>query len=510
MSKSEELVYVALGGAGEIGMNMYLYGVGKGKDRRWIIVDCGVTFGNMASSPGIDLVLPDIDFIAAERKKLVGIFITHAHEDHVGALGRYWRRLKVPIYCTPFTAEVARRKLSEAGLGDKDLRVVQPHETIEAGPFSCRYFPVTHSIPQAMSLVIDTPAGRVFHTGDFKLDPDPLIGPPVDEAALAALGQEGVLAITCDSTNVFEPGLAGSEASVRADLEKVVRDCEGAVAATTFASNVARLRTLGEIAKATDRSLVVAGRAMNRMIEAALETGAIPDFPDTISDEAAQELPAEHLLYLVTGSQGEGRAALGRIAAGNHPAITLGDGDTVIYSSRTIPGNEAEVYRTYNKLSEQGVRVVDADAGLIHVSGHGNRDDIRRMYELLKPKLAIPLHGEHRHLAEHARMALEWGAEASAVVPNGTMVQIAPDTDDGPLSVVDDVETGRVYIDGDTFVGAMDGVIRSRLKLARQGHVSVALVLDEDGTLIADPEVRCFGAPEDGENWPAPLEEMIG
>ncbi|MCI4661877.1 MAG: ribonuclease J [Neomegalonema sp.] len=490
-------------------MNLYLYGFGKGKNRRWIMVDCGVTFGDMASSPGIDIVMPDIDFIAAERKKLVGIFITHAHEDHVGALGRLWRRLKAPIYCTKFTAEIARNKLGEAGIGGKEVKTVEPHTPIEVGPFTCRYFPITHSIPGAMSLIIDTPAGRVFHTGDFKLDPEPLIGPPVDEAALADIGKEGVLALACDSTNVLMEGHAGSEGALKEGLERVMRDCEGAVAATTFASNVARLRTIAEIGRKLGRSIVIAGRAMNRMIDTAVETGAIPDFPDTISDEQAAQLPSENLLYLLTGSQGEGRAALARVATGSHPFVSLGEGDMVIYSSRTIPGNEVEVYRIHNKLSALGVRVVDADDDQIHTSGHGRSEDIKRLYELLKPQISLPLHGEHRHLRHHAKRALEWGAEAAAVATNGTMLQLSPPVNGEAPVVVEEIETGRTYLDGETFVGALDGVVRARLKLARQGHVSIALVLDEEGVLIADPEVRCLGAPEDGEGWPAPLEEMI-
>lgn len=509
MSSKNELVYVALGGAGEIGMNLYLYGFGSGRERRWIIVDCGVTFGDMSSSPGVELVLPDVDFIAAEKKKLVGIFITHAHEDHVGAIGRLWRRLRAPIYATPFTAVSVKRKLEEAGLGGDHVKTVAPRTPIEAGPFNCQFFPVTHSIPEAMALVIDTPAGRVVHSGDFKFDPDPQIGAPTDEAGLAALGQEGVLALACDSTNVFEQGVSGSEAEVIEPLAKIMEDCEGAVAATTFGSNVVRLQSLALAAQKADRSVLVVGRAMQRMIAAAVESGAIDEFPPVITEELAAQTPAEHLLYLVTGSQGEGRAALGRIAAKNHPFVELGQGDMVIYSSRTIPGNEREVYRVYNRLSEMGVQVVDADTARIHVSGHGYRDEMAKMYRLLKPRFSVPIHGEHRHLTEHARSAPDWGAEASIVAPNGSMVRLWPLGETGAPEIVDDVETGRVYLDGDAYVGAMDGVIRARLKLARQGHVSIALVLDEDGELISDPEVRCVGAPEDGDNWPSPLDEMI-
>ncbi|MEL6979052.1 MAG: ribonuclease J [Pseudomonadota bacterium] len=510
MSGSEELVYVALGGAGEIGMNFYCYGFGEPKKRRWLIVDCGVTFGDMASAPGVDLVMADIDFIAAERKRIEGIVITHAHEDHVGALGRLWPRLKAPIYATRFTAAIAKRKLEENGVGADNLTVLEPHQRQKIGAFDVSFFPVTHSVPEAMAAVIRTPLGTVFHTGDFKLDEAPLIGPPTDEAGLAKLGEEGVLALACDSTNVFEEGRAGSEESVRPGLAQVMNDCEGAVACTTFASNVARLRTIAEVAQENGRSVVVAGRAMKRMIDAALETGAIPDFPEQIDEDRAAELPARHVCYLLTGSQGEPRAALGRVSTDSHPSVSLAAGDLVVYSSRTIPGNEREVHRVYNRLSERGVRVIDADHANIHVSGHGYRDEMATMYRLLRPVISLPIHGEHRHLTEHARLAPGWGAERAIVAPNGKMVRLAGGGDGAESpTIIEDVDAGRDYLDGETMVGALDGVIRSRLRLARQGHVTIVLVVDEEGELIADPEIRVIGAPEDGDGWPSPLSEMI-
>lgn len=506
MSGKDELVFVALGGAGEIGMNCYLYGYGRPKKREWLMVDCGVTFGDMSSSPGVDLVLPDIDFIVEERAQLAGIVITHAHEDHVGAIARLWRRLKKPVYCTPFTAAIARRKFEEEGLSSDKIVEIAPWTPIELGPFSVEMYPITHSIPEAMSTAIRTPLGLIVHSGDFKIDDAPGIGAGFDAAAFAELGEEGVLCLTCDSTNVFEEGSAGSEATVVEPLRKVIADCEGAVAATTFASNVARLRSMALAAAACERSIVVAGRAMRRMLDTAQELGMLRDFPETIGEEEAKDLPAENLFYLITGSQGEGRAALARISSGTHPTISLDEGDTVIFSSRTIPGNERDVYKLYNRLSERGVNVVDADTAHIHVSGHANREDLRQYYALLKPEIAIPMHGEHRHLREHCQMALEWGAEETHLAPNGAMIRIAGA---GERGQIEEVETGRVYLDGSTFVGALDGVMRARLRLARQGQVSVALVVDEDGELIADPEVRCVGAPEDGENWDAPLDEMI-
>jgi ribonuclease J len=503
MAQDEELSFVALGGAGEIGMNMYLYGHGTGAKRRWIMVDCGVSFGDMESAPGVELVMPDPAFIAEQADRLDAIFLTHAHEDHIGALGRLWPRLRAPVYAQPFTVENVKRKFEEAGLPTKPIKTITGG-TVQAGAFSVRFQEVTHSIPEAAALIIDTPAGRIVHTGDFKVDNAPQMGAPFDHDAFRRIGDEGVHALVCDSTNVLMPGRGGSEADVLHPLADIVREAQGAVAATTFASNVARLRSLATVARECDRSIVLVGRAMKRMIELSQEMGLLTDFPETLDEDRAADLPARHVMYLVTGSQGEGRAALARIAAGTHPNVTLGDGDTVIFSSKTIPGNEAGVYRLYNQLSERGVRVLDETSGRIHVSGHARREDLRLMYEALRPRIAIPMHGEHRHLVEHAAFAESLGV-ASAAAPNGTVVEIGGDRP----RIVDVVETGRLYLDGETLIGAMDGVIRARLKLARQGHVSVSLVVDETGDLMADPEVRVVGGPTTGEGWPAPLEDLI-
>jgi ribonuclease J len=509
MSKDEDLVFLALGGAGEIGMNMYLYGHGKGADRRWIMVDCGVGFGDMETSPGIELVMADPAFIAKQADKLDAIFCTHAHEDHIGALGRLWPMLKAPIYARPFTAVHVARKLEECGQPAKALKVVDGLGPVEAGRFSVRFQPVTHSIPEASSLVIDTPAGRIVHTGDFKVDDDPQLGAPFDLKAFEKIGAQGVQAMVCDSTNVFLPGKGGSESEVMGPLTDLIREAPGAVAATTFASNVARLRSIAHAGTQCGRSIVLVGRAMQRMVEAAQETGELKDFPSTVSDQEAKSIPRENLLYLTTGSQGEGRAALARIASGGHPTVSLGEGDLVIFSSKTIPGNEPAVSKLANQLSERGVRVVEeTDAALthgrIHVSGHARRGDLQVFYDALKPKLAVPMHGEHRHLAEHARFASEQGFP-SVAAPNGTLLGIGGDKP----AILDEVETGRLYLDGETLVGAMDGVVRMRLKLARQGLVIAALVVDEDGELVADPEIRVMGGPEEDAGWPDTLEDMI-
>lgn len=501
----DELVYLALGGAGEIGMNCYLYGYGSGPDRRWIVVDLGLGFGDMDTAPGVEVIVPDIDFLVEERERIEGIVLTHAHEDHVGAIQHLWQRLRLPLHARTFTAEFLRRRMGEAGLDASAVHEVAAGERRRLGPFEVEWFPVTHSIPEASGLAIRTPAGTVVHSGDFKLDPAPQLGDPIDMGVFERLGEEGVLALVCDSTNVFLDGSSGSEATIIANLERLIAEAPRAVAATTFASNVARLQTLANAARASGRTIVVAGRAMRRMIEIAVQTGQLTDFPPTVPEDQAKDIPAENLFYLVTGSQGEGRAALARIAGGRHPTVTLGEGDTVLFSSKTIPGNESGIYRLYNRLSENGVRVIDGDMERIHVSGHARRGDLERVYRALRPRVAVPNHGEHRHLVEHAGWARRWGVQASIVAPNGTMVRLDGDTP-GP---VEHVETGRIYIDGTTQIGALDGVIRERLKMAREGVVTCALVVDEEGELLADPEVTCLGAPKDGTGWAAPLDEMI-
>lgn len=504
MTDNANLVYVALGGAGEIGMNMYLYGYGPAKDRRWIMVDCGVSFGDMDSAPGIDLVMPDTSFVEEIGSRLEAVFITHGHEDHVGAIGRLWPRIKAKFISAPlFTAEIARRKMTEAGQPAQLVKTAKWDKPVEAGPFKVSFLPVTHSIPDPAMLLIETPAGKIVHTGDFKLDLAPTIGEPTDMDRLRQIGDEGLLAVMSDSTNIFEEGEAGGEQPLRPHLERLIRGAKGAVAATTFASNVGRLKTLAEAAEACGRSVVVAGRAMSRMIELAKETGALKSFPNIVQDDRTDGIPAENLFYLITGSQGEGRAALARIANDTHPTVRLKDGDTVLFSSKTIPGNEKEVYRLYNLLSEKGVDVIDSTMEPIHVSGHGRRDEIMKVYEALRPQFAVPLHGEHRHLVEHARLAKGWGS-SSIVAPNGTMVSL----DGNKPQVVDHVEVGRTYLDGETLIGAMDGVIRARLKLARQGHVSVSLVVDNDGELFADPAVQVEGGPEKPKGE-TPLFELI-
>ncbi|MEM7060296.1 MAG: ribonuclease J [Pseudomonadota bacterium] len=504
MAETDDLVYVALGGAGEIGMNCYLYGYGPASGRRWIVVDLGIGFGDMETAPGVELVLPDISFLDEQAGRVDGIFLTHAHEDHVGAIPHLYNRIKAPIYARAFTAEVVRRKLGETEIDLDVVHQVSLGTRTKAGPFEVEFLPVTHSVPEASCLVIRTPAGNVLHTGDFKLDPDPQMGPAINMGQFEALGREGILALACDSTNVFLDGHSASESALVPNIQRVITEAEGAVAATTFASNVARLRTLAVAAQSCGRSIVVAGRAMRRMIEIAVETGLLTDFPKVVREEDAQDIPRENLFYLVTGSQGEARAALARIAGESHPTVRLQDGDTVLFSSKTIPGNEAGIYRLYNRLSENGVSVIDADMEHIHASGHARRGDLEHVYNAVKPQIGLPLHGEHRHLVEHAKWAKRWGAAEALVAPNGTMVRLSGNAP-GPVEYLD---TGRVYLDGTAHVGAYDGVIRERLKLARQGLVVVALVVEEDGELLADPDVRCFGAPK-AEDDPTELADIM-
>lgn len=505
---ARELTYVPLGGAGEIGINCYLYGLeglGGGNREQWIMVDLGIGFGDMETAPGVELVLPDLAFAEERAGDVQALFLTHAHEDHIGAIPHLWARFGKPIYARPFTAEVVRRKLEEAGLDRGVVRTVKAGERVKAGGFEVEFLPITHSIPEASMVAIRTGLGTVVHSGDFKLDPEPQLGDAYDLGPYRALGQEGVLAFACDSTNIFQAGAAGSEAEIMPNLRRLIAAAPGAVAATSFASNVARLKTLASAATDVGRSVVVVGRAMRRMIEVAVETGQLKDFPKIVPDDQASAIPSENLFYLVTGSQGEARAALARIAAGSHPTVRLGEGDTVLFSSKSIPGNEAGIHRLYNRLSESGIKVIDGDMERIHVSGHARRDDLSRLYAALKPKVALPIHGEHRHLVEHAKWAREWGVQTALVAPNGSLARL----DGNDPGIVEHVETGRVYLDGIAHVGAMDGVIRDRLKLARQGHVAVSVVIDEEGELIADPMVQVTGGPKRADGWPATLDEML-
>ncbi|OSP54490.1 ribonuclease J [Pseudoruegeria sp. SK021] len=498
------LIYLPLGGAGEIGMNCYVYGYGPENKERYILVDLGVAFPDMDSSPGVDLIFADIAWLEERADRLDAIFITHAHEDHVGAVGHLWSRLKAPVYARRFTANIARRKMEEQGNDQDEVHTVEAWpETVSAGPFKVGFLPMSHSIPESSALVIDTPAGRIVHTGDFKLDKTPLVGEPFVPEAWSEVSKDGVLALVCDSTNVFNPNAGRSEVVVGPAIESLVKGAGGMVVATTFASNIARVRTLAEAGRAAGRSVVLLGRAMRRMVTVAAETGIMSDFPHTIPPEEASQIPRENLMLIVTGSQGERRAASAQLARGKFLGLSMKEGDLFLFSSKTIPGNERGVAKIMNAFSEMGVNVVDDSGGLYHVSGHANRPDLQEIHNLVKPQVVIPMHGEHRHLREHVGLAAETGL-AGVLAPNGTMVEL---TGNAP-KVVGYVETGRTYLDGTVQIGAMDGVVRDRIRMALNGHVTVTLIIDENDEPLGEAWCEILGLPETGRSR-TPLSEVL-
>jgi len=484
-------------------MNAYVYGWGKPGQERLVVVDLGVTFPDMDGSPGVDLIFADVAWLQENADRIEAVFITHAHEDHVGAVGHLWSRLRAPVFARPFTAHHARRKMEEQGQDGENVTVVGPWpEVTQAGPFSVGFAPISHSIPESSALVIDTPAGRIVHTGDFKLDETPFVGEPFDAAMFAEIARPGVKALVCDSTNVFSPHPGRSEATLAPEITKLVKASPGMVVATTFASNVARVKTLAEAGQAAGRSICLMGRAMRRMVEAAVLTGVLDDFPKTVPPEDAADIPRENLMLLVTGSQGERRAASAGLARGKYMGLQLSDGDTFLFSSKTIPGNERGVIRIMNQLSEKGVSVVDDRSDHYHVSGHANRPDLLKMHEIINPAMVIPMHGEHRHLREHAALAADAGRE-SIVAVNGTMVDLT-----GAVpKVAEYIEAGRTYLDGKIQIGALDGIVRDRIRMALNGHVLVTLIMEDDDPL-GEPWVEVSGLAETGRSK-APLVDVL-
>lgn len=493
---SDRLIYLPLGGAGEVGMNCYVYGYGPEGAERLIVVDLGVTFPDMDGSPGVDLILPDIAWLEERKDQIEAVFITHAHEDHVGAVGHLYNRLRAPIYARPFTANIARRKLSEYGQGPDTVTTadVWPAQ-IHLGPFKVGFAPISHSIPETSALVIDTPAGRVVHSADFKLDEQPVVGEPFDPKMWSEIARDGVHAFVCDSTNVQVQHPGRSESVVGPEIEKLVANAPHLVVATTFASNIARVRTLAEAAVRAGRSVCLMGRAMRRMIEAGVETGILQDFPSTIPPEDAVQIPRENLMLIVTGSQGERRAASAQLARGKYLGMTLKEGDMFLFSSKTIPGNERGVISIINQLSEKGVDVVDDSSGLYHVSGHANGPDLQKMHELLQPQTIIPMHGEHRMLRAHTRMADRLGI-SSVLAVNGTMVNLSGNAPE----IAEYIETGRTYLDGSVQIGALDGIVRDRIRMALNGHVMISVLLDEEDDPIGDAWCEMMGLPETGQS----------
>jgi ribonuclease J len=497
MTPGNELLFLALGGSGEIGMNVNLYGC-QGK---WVMVDCGITFADPAY-PGIDLILPDLSFIEERADNLLGIVLTHGHEDHIGALPYFAADLGVPLYATPFTAGLIRGKLDEEGVADQvKLHVIdREHGQFHLGPFGFEYVPLAHSIPEGNALIIETPHGRIFHTGDWKLDEEPLLGTPSTAAELEAIGDKGVLALVCDSTNVFNEDASGSEAAVREGLDGVIAEATGRVLVTTFASNAARLATLGEVARDTGRQLCVAGRSLDRILKVAKSVGYLRDFPEPIDFDAAMKLPPREVLIVATGGQGEARAALGRIAFDQHP-LKLGEGDLVVFSSKQIPGNEVAIGRIQNALAAKDIQMITDRQAHVHVSGHPGRPELALMYKWIRPEIILPVHGERRHMAEQARFAEQQGVPTSIVQENGTVVRLEPD---GPVAIGNE-RAGRLVMDGDVILPADGATINERRRIAAYGQISVAVALGKGGKVVGNPEVRLQGIPveEDKDDFVA-------
>ncbi|MDE2379342.1 ribonuclease J [Bradyrhizobium sp.] len=493
MARPEELVFAPLGGVGEIGMNLSIYGLGNRHQRSWLAVDLGVFFGDEEHLPGIDLIMPDIRFLEAERKNLMGLVLTHAHEDHFGAIIDLWPRLKCPIYATRFSAALFEAKCAAERNPPKiPVTVVPSGARVDIGPFNVEFIPVAHSIPESHALAIHTDAGTVLHTGDWKIDPTPTVGPPTDEKRLRELGEEGLLALIGDSTNAVREGRSPSEAEVAKTIIELVKGARGRVAVTTFASNVARIKAVAAAARAADREVVVVGRAMDRVVQVARETGYLDGVQNFRSTDVYGHFPAEKVLALCTGSQGEPRAALARIANDDHPEVTLNRGDCVIFSSRTIPGNEKAVGTIVNNLVAQGVEIITDRTHLVHVSGHPRRDELRDMIAWTRPSLLIPVHGEALHLHEHARLARAAGVPKVLVCRNGDLVKLGP----GEPGIVGEIPTGRLYKDGAILEDAKSRAVVERRRMAFSGCVFVAIAMTAQGELADDPEVDLVGVPE--------------
>ena len=491
---TNELVFLPLGGSNEIGMNLNLYGFGPADDRQWIVADVGVTFGDL-TTPGIEVIVPDPEFLKGET--ILGIVLTHAHEDHIGAIGWLWDRIKAPVFATPFTAFLVREKLREAGVDDCDLTEVPLGGRIQLGPFDIEYVTLTHSIAEPNGLFITTPLGTIFHTGDWKIDEDPITGKPTDVDRIKALGDRGVLAMVCDSTNVFVEGSAGSEAMVRDELTKLIGTLKRRVAVACFASNVARVDSVMRAAAACGRQVCLVGRSMHRITAAARHVGLLDGIPDPISEGEAANLKPDQVLYLCTGSQGEPRAALSRIADGNHPLVKLGAGDACVFSSRVIPGNEIPIRSLQNRLSDLGVEIhTERDHPGIHVSGHPCRDELKEMYAWVRPQIAVPTHGERRHLLKHAALAEEIGIRHQITPHNGEMVRLAP----GLPEITDEVPSGRLFVDGGILVPEAADALRERRHAAHNGMIFVAFALDGRNRLASIVDVRGLGLAFENED----------
>jgi ribonuclease J len=508
MANQEELVFLPLGGVGEIGMNLALYGYGPAAKRQWIMVDCGVTFAG-PELPGVDLVLPDIRFLAKERNNLKGIIITHAHEDHYGALNDLWPGLNVPVYASPFTAGMLEAKRNyEGGRADIPITIFKAGERINVGPFEIEAVGVNHSIPEPMSLVIRTPLGNVIHTGDWKIDEKPSLGPLTDENRFRAIGDEGVLALMCDSTNAMRDGVSPSEEQVSEDLQKIIENAEGRVAITTFSSNVGRIRSIAQAAHAAGREVLLLGSSMKRVVNVARDVGLMEGIGPFIAEDEYGYIPRDKVVVILTGSQGEARAALAKISRDEMRHVALASGDTVVFSSRTIPGNEKAILEIKNGLIDQGIHIVTDSEALVHVSGHPRRNELLRMYEWTRPKILVPVHGEAAHLTAQAELGASAGIASIPRVRNGNILRLAP----GPAEVIDDAPFGRIYKDG-RLLGDLDEMgISDRRKLAYVGHVAVNVLLDSRYDFQRDPDLDAFGLPEfdeEGEDMEDTLYDAV-
>jgi ribonuclease J len=502
-NKPDELAFLALGGVGEIGMNLALYGYAG----RWLMIDCGITFAD-DTLPGVDVIMPDPGFIAERIGELDGLVVTHAHEDHIGAIPYLWPRLRCPVYATPFTAAVLRAKLTEAGL-EHEVPIIEVPMSgkFSVGPFHIELVTLTHSIPEPNAVVLRTPLGTILHTGDWKFDSDPLVGSTSDYERLRQLGEEGILAMICDSTNALRPGESGSEAQVRDSLIDLVGRCKQRVVVACFASNVARLDSAAAAARAHDRHAALVGRSLWRIDHAARETGYLQHVPPFLTDEEATFLPRDKVLLICTGSQGEPRSALARIAEDDHPEIVLEEGDTVIFSSRIIPGNERAIGRLQNRLAGLGVEIITEHDHLVHVSGHPAQDELTRMYQLVRPRVAVPVHGETRHLLAQARLAEQCQVPQTVVTRNGEVVKLAP----GPAAVIGEVPTGRLVVDGTRLLAVGSEALRSRQRMTFNGAALATIVVDAEGRLRAPPQVTVqgLGEAEDAAALAADLRERV-
>ena len=507
INKKEELLFCPLGGSGEIGMNMNLFSYGKPEAQKWIIVDIGVTFAD-DSIPGIDLIYPDPGFIIDKKKDLLGIVLTHAHEDHIGAIAHIWPKLKCKMYATPFTAVLIKEKFKEKKIDiGKNLKIVDLNGNIKLGPFKIEFITLTHSILEPNGLLIETPAGIVLHTGDWKVDPNPLIGNKIDQTKLKEIGNKGVLAMICDSTNVFSHGRAGSEADVRTNLLKLMSNLKKRIIVTSFASNVARMETIFYCAEKTKRQISLVGRSMHRIYKAAKQCGYLKNVISPIDAREAKKISREKIVYLCTGSQGEPMGAMMRIINYTHPDVFIEKEDTVIFSSKIIPGNEKKLYKLHNQLIKNQIDVISEETDFVHVSGHPNREDLRDMYDWVKPKSVIPVHGEHRHMAEHISFAKEMQVPYPVQVENGDIVRLFPGQ---KPEVFDKAPVGRLYVDGIISVNEDSQSIRERKNLANNGYLEVTILINGKGKLFKKPLVSFKGLPiEEAQDFFYDLEDEI-